>query len=323
MSRKSLFGISLSLNQEWPWCPDETGRETYAISATLGPLGPCEVGQHSCYSSPTLASNGKPDLEVYRTAEEGYRFAYANGTEFLVDRTGSEVHACWPASSTLDETLSYLHGPVLGFALRLRGVTVLHSSAVVIGDQAVAIVGTAGMGKSTTAAAFARRGHAVQTDDILALADRGDSFWAQPGLPRVFLWPESVEALWGDRAALPRIMPEWPKLFLDLNRPGYRFSAQPLPLGAIYVLGERRGAEDEPEIEGITGTRALVQLIANTYANRLLDSAMRAQELKVLGRLANRTPVRLLHAPGDRAAIPSVCDALIADFRSLGRSRVS
>ena len=326
-SRKSLFGVALSLNQEWPWCPDETGSESHDISATLGTLGVHEPGssgveQSPYYSSPSADEGGKPDVRVSRTSR-GFRFAYVDGTEFAVSSTGSEIHARWPASLTLDDTLVYLHGPILGFALRLRGVACLHASAVAVGEEAVAIVGSAGMGKSTTAAALARQGHAVQTDDLLALADRESGFWVQPGLPRVLLWPESAEALWGDPAALPRVVPTWPKLFLDLTQPGYRFSGRPLPLGAIYVLGERRGLGSAPVIEGLKGTTALVQLIANTYANYLLDSPMRARELEVLGRLVGRTPVRLLRAPDDRAAIPSVCRALLADFHSIGQRRAS
>jgi len=322
MSRKSLFGVSLSLNQEWPWCPNESGREVHEISATLISAGSQEAispgaDQRLYYQSPPRNSGERPEVQVYRTPHGEFRFVYADGTEFLVDRAGNQIQARWPASQTLEDTLVYLHGPILGFALRLRGVTCLHSSAVVIGEQAVAIVGSAGMGKSTTAAAFARRGYAVQTDDLLALADRGESFWVQPGLPRVLLWPESAQALFGDAAALPRIVPTWPKLFLDLNQPGYRFSGRPLPLAAVYVLGDRRAPGSEPEIEELVGTKALMQLVANTYANYLLDSSMRAQELEALGRLVSHTRVRLLRAPGSRAAIASVCEALLADFGSV------
>ena len=53
--------------------------------------------------------------------------------------------------------------------LRLRGVPALHASAVAVGGAALAVVGSAGAGKSTTAAARAARGHAVVADDVLAL----------------------------------------------------------------------------------------------------------------------------------------------------------
>jgi len=325
MSRKSLFGISLSIDREWAWCPERTGGEIHEITARLGNPDPAEPSTPPSpyYSSASLAPNGRPNVVVLRTPRRGFRFCYADGAEFTIDATGSEIHAWWPSSLTLDDALVYLHGPILGFALRLRGVTCLHASAVVVGDHVVAVVGGAGMGKSTTAAVFARQGYAVQTDDILALSDRGSSFWVQPGLPRVLLWPESAEALWGDPAALPRIVPTWPKLFLDLNQPGYRFSSEPLPLGAIYVLGERQDPGSRTVIERIGGTRALMQLVENSYANHLLDAAMRAVEFQTLGRLVPQTPIRLVRAPDSRAAILGVCEAVLADFHSLALHRPS
>jgi dephospho-CoA kinase len=59
----------------------------------------------------------------------------------------------------------------------LRGVVCLHASAVAIGDEAIALLGPAGSGKSTTAAAFAERGYSVLAEDVVTLDDRGDHFW--------------------------------------------------------------------------------------------------------------------------------------------------
>jgi len=321
VSKKSLFGVSLRLNQEWPWCPDETGRELHEMSANLSPLVPGElvsgrVEEKPYYSSRPGEAGTAAGVRVH-SMPGGYRFLYADGTEFEVDLSGREIQARWPLSLTLEDTLVYLHGPVVGFALRLRGVTCLHASAIAVDGRVLAIVGSAGMGKSTTAAALAQRGYPVQTDDLVALTERGTAFWVQPGLPRVLLWPESAEALWGHPEALPRVVPTWPKLFLDLRREGYRFSGEPLPLGAIYVLGIRRELGAETSIEPLRGNRAFAHLVANTYANYLLDADMRAHELQTLGRVIASTPVRMLRAPEDRGAIAGVCDALLADFRCL------
>jgi hypothetical protein len=168
----------------------------------------------------------------------------------------------------------------------------------------------------TSAAAFARLGLEVLTDDVLALRDGGTSFDVQPGLPRVLLWPDSVTALFGDPEALPRVVSTWDKRYLDLTQPGYRFARQAAPLGAIYVLGERLPAGASPEITELEGASALVRLIANTYANDFLDARLRASELEVLGRLVGRVPVRLLRAPDDRRAVPRVCETVVADFRA-------
>jgi hypothetical protein len=57
-------------------------------------------------------------------------------------------------------------------------------------------------------------------------------------------------------------------------------------------------------------------LLANTYANDLLDARLRAGELEVLGRLVSRVPIRLLRAPDDRGALTEVCRTILADFRA-------
>jgi hypothetical protein len=93
--------------------------------------------------------------------------------------------------------------------LRLRGVICLHASAVNINDRSVIFVGSEGAGKSTMAAAFARQGFFVLSDDIVALSEYGREFRALPACPRVNLWPDSVEILYGSREALPRITAGW------------------------------------------------------------------------------------------------------------------
>jgi hypothetical protein len=186
-----------------------------------------------------------------------------------------------------------------------------------VDGQAIAVVGMAGMGKSTSAAAFARLGLPVLTDDVLALRDDGDSFHVQPGLPRVLLWPPSAEALFGAADALPRIVNTWEKCYLDLRQPGYHFARQPAPLGAIYVLAERMDGPGQTEIRPFTGTEAVISLVANTYANDFLDARMRASEFEVLGRLVRHVPIRRVRAPHDRGAVTQVCEAILADFRGL------
>ena len=90
-------------------------------------------------------------------------------------------------------------GPGLGVLLHRRGRLVLHGSAVDVGGRAVVLLGEKGAGKSTTAAALLARGHALLTDDLVALAARpgGGSDGppaVAPGPTQMKLWPESAEA---------------------------------------------------------------------------------------------------------------------------------
>jgi hypothetical protein len=235
--------------------------------------------------------------------------AYFDGTQFWLEREGTEVWATWPGELTIEDAATYLLGPVLGLLLRLRGVTCLHASAVAFGEKAVAFVGSEGAGKSTTAAALAKRGHAILSDDVVALAERDGAFFVHPAYPYLCLWPESVQSLYGSAEALPKFSANYEKRCLSLGKEELQFAQQALPLAAIYIFGERR-ADAAPLIEEMAPQRAFLALVANTFATNTLDSEMRAKEFETLGRLAPHVPVRELHAHQDGARLPELCELL-------------
>jgi hypothetical protein len=270
------------------------------------------------FTSRSQDSGGQPLLKVWKLAGGSHFWLrYSDATEFIVDRLGRQIWASWPESATLDDTATYLTGPVLGFVLRLRGTVCLHASAMAVRDQAVAVVGQGGAGKSTLAALFARQGFAVLTDDVSALVDGDDRFFVQPAYPHVRLWPESVSVLFGSPEALPRLTPSWEKRVLDLGQRELAFQDEPLPLGAIYVLHARRDEAGLPRVEASPARHAIVELVANTYAGPLLEPAMRAAEFDFLGRMVARVPVRIVTPHADPAQMSRLCEVILDDVRSL------
>jgi hypothetical protein len=245
------------------------------------------------------------------------RLTYQDGTRFVLDWQGTRIWATWPKVLTLEDAVTYLVGPVMGMLLYLHGVTCLHASAVAVGNRAVALLGAPGAGKSTTAAAFAKLGYAVLSDDVVPLAEGEGAFWIHPGYPRVCLWPQSVAALYGYSDALPLITPTWDKRYLDLTRNGCRFQSQPLPLAAIYCLGERRADLPVPLIERLPGTVGLIHLVANTYGNYLPDiNAMRARQFQLFGRIVAKVPVRRVYPHAEPEKVFRLCEAIIQDLET-------
>lgn len=262
---------------------------------------------------PNEQPGADPRLIVWRL-RNGFHLRYADGTQFAVDHAGTRIWATWPASTlTLEDTATYLLGPVMGFVLLLRGCISLHACAVAVEDRAIALVGPAGSGKSTTAAAFAERGYAILAEDVVTLQDRGDEFLVQPGYPSIRLWPSSVEALYGTAATLPRLTPTWDKCYLDLTQEQYEFQQQPLPLAAIYLLGERQ-ADRATAVSELAPTERLLSLVANTYATYLMDKTMRAREFEILGRVLKSVPLRKVTPHSDPAHIGELCQTIIEDF---------
>lgn len=313
------YGQGCLVNFEWPWCPPAPPGQAIDLRIVLGSLGRFGDVDPATYTPyrhrPADDPSAPPSVRVARGADGHFRVTYSDGAQFAIDATASEIFGITGGQLTLDDLLVYLQGPVLGFVLRLRGVTCLHASAAILDGRAFAVLGRGGIGKSTSAAIFAGLGLPILTDDVLALADRTTSFDVQPGLPRILLWSESVRELYGDPEALPRIVDTWDKRYLDLTLPAYRFGRESTRLHALYVLGERLPGGAPTEITPLRGAEAAAQLLANTYANDLLDTAMRARELEVLGRLASRLPLRLVRAPDDRGKARETCAAILADLR--------
>jgi hypothetical protein len=236
-----------------------------------------------------------------------YGFLYADGTRFVIDRAASTIWSSAPPSATPADTATYLLGPVLAFALRRRGTLSLHASAVVIGGQAVAIAAAPGGGKSTTAAAFADRGAAVVTDDVLPIVWLGGEPYAAPGYPRLRLWADTVAARYGADDALPLLSPGWTKRYLDVAA---RFPREPLPLGAVVVLRER--VPGRPRMARIGGHEAAMQLVANSSMALYLDAAMRVEELDRVTALVERVPLFAAWPSDDLARVGELCEAVAA-----------
>jgi hypothetical protein len=267
--------------------------------------------------SPFTTETGEPVRRVWRVANGAFlRIAYFDGTQFWLDRKRENLWATWPASSSLEETLTYLLGPMLGILLRLRGVICLHASAVALGDYSVAFVGWAGAGKSTTAAAFARQGGGILSDDIVALEEKEAGFHVLPAYPHLCLWPDSVNMLYGSPEALPRFIPDWEKRRLALGEGGPRFESRSLPLAAIYLLSDRR-PDAAPFVDAIRPQAALMSLVANTYANTILGRESRGHEFAVLGRLVSTVPVRRVYPHVDATRLGELCKVIQADLAVL------
>jgi hypothetical protein len=250
------------------------------------------------------------------------RLAYSDGTTFVVDSAATRVWGAIGHRQTIEDLATYLLGPIMGYILRKRGVTALHASAVCLDGKALALIGEAGAGKSTSAAALALRGLPVLCEDIAALRETASGFHVCPGHPRVCLWPESVQMLMGQSDALPLITPNWDKRYLPLDQPFAQHETRECPLGAIYILAPRE-VHHAPRIEEVSSRDVLLELVQNTYMNWLLDRSQRAEEFELLSRLISQVPIRRIIPHRDPAQLGSFCDLLLADAARILSGRIA
>jgi hypothetical protein len=318
--RYLLYGLEVEADAPFPALPAREGGGAPDVRVCVG-SHPAEaaqaVGWTRRYLSDRANADDEPTVTVDGSGDGGWvRLRYADGTEFTVDAAGTRVGCSWRAPMTLEDTATYLLGPVFGMVLRLRGLTCLHASAVSLDGRALLLCGQAGAGKSTTAGAFAARGLPVLADDVAALERVAGGFGVRSAYPHLRLWPDAVRSLYGGAAELPRLTPNWEKRFVDLAATG-AFAAGTLPLAAVYLL-EAREDEAAPRIEPIAPARAVLALIANTYVGWVPDAAAQGRDLALYGRLAREIPVLRAVPHTDPARLPELCALLEADARARG-----
>jgi len=253
------------------------------------------------------------------TGAEFFCVTYADGTEFVVSCDGGLVFGQWTPPMTLEDTLTYVMGPILGIVLRRLDWTCVHASAVVWNGRSVMFVGPAGAGKSTTAAAaISRHGARMLTDDIVALRRSGDGYHVEPGQSWVRLWKESVRLLFNNDATLPLLTPNWDKRYLDATS-GLSPAA---PLSLICFLGGLASiVPDASALMPVSPRDALVILAANTYCWPFVHAEGRRAEFRTLSDLAQRIPAVVVAR--DRAArrLDALLDAVRDSLASASLAR--
>ena len=189
--------------------------------------------------------------------------------------------------------------PLLGAAfavlLNQRGYFVLHSSAVAVGNKAVAFLGNKGDGKSTMAAMLTSRGHYLLSDDTVAIDFESESKpMVLPGFPQFKLYPDAVMAAFNED---PDKLEEIASNVNKRSRLADNFCGQILPLQAIFVFAEG----EKIKINRLSPQEAINYLIANSYmarfSNDWLQNGVAVSNLKHCAMIVNQIPVYKLERP--------------------------
>lgn len=202
---------------------------------------------------------------------------------------------------------AFLLGSNLAFLCHQRGLLPLHAACVKIGGKAIILAGDSGVGKSTLAAAFLRRGFPILADDITVVdtAAPGGAV-VLPSFPRVKLWRDALDGL------------GLPAEGLDLCRRGiekyqfpvdHLFQTSPLDLEAVYHLR----FVQQPRCAGITplrGGAAISAFMADVYRERTAcRMGKRPHLMRAAMQLASVPRFRLTRGPG-----LGLIDALVSDI---------
>ncbi len=200
----------------------------------------------------------------YQAAAGQFLLTVDSVARYLV--SGGRSVRIQPEAGASDEDVRlFLLGSVLGALLHQREDLVLHGSAVVVEGSAVVFLGPSGIGKSTLAAAFHRRGHSLLTDDVCVIraADGGQS--VQPGIPRLRLWLDSLRQLEIADEGLAHVR----KGLLKRNLADVKGATEALPVRKVYVLSTNN--QDKFQVRALQGPRKFAAVKNQTYRLRFLE----------------------------------------------------
>jgi hypothetical protein len=243
-------------------------------------------------------------LAYHAAGIEGYRWTvrYDGGTRVTVR---------WDSDELLADIPAVLQGPGIAASLHLRDIPLLHACAIDVGGSAILLMGVPGAGKSTAAAALVRAGFPLVSDDLAALSLRGDDVLVQPGYPRLRLFADSAQAAGFAPSQLSRAFVSpllGDKQFVDVS--GGSFTAEPLPLRAMYILQPRRPDGGDPVVTRIDRGAAWPLLAQNIYALRFLDPERRFRAVRDTVAIAARVPLCSVQAGDDLTALPRLVEVL-------------
>lgn len=155
-----------------------------------------------------------------------------------------------------------LFGAVFATLLHMRGMLVLHASAVVRDGKCVIFLGDKGAGKSTTAFTMIASGYALLSDDVVAITfDDTGRPKVLPAFNQVKLLDDAAQKFGLDHEAAEQIHPLVEK---RRHQADHAFCDTAAEAAAIYVLNRDETAHIEP----FAAPEALTNLIGFSYASR-------------------------------------------------------
>ena len=200
---------------------------------------------------------------------------------------------------------------VLPLVLSLEAL-VLHASAVVIDDVAVACCGAGGCGKSTLALMLERQGYPILADDALLVRCERGRVVATPSYAGLRFWPD-IAALVG------RLAPVDQRAARKLRvSDGLAFHDRPVVLEQLLIVDVRDSTE--PSFEPLSVRETVMALVANSYRLEQHDRALLAAELdRAVGVSANVSGCRFCY-PRGQAAWRDIAAAVVAHVRAAAAS---
>lgn len=244
------------------------------------------------------------DRKILLTVPDVGRFLAIDGTKLTIQ----------PFSQADAGALElFLIGSGLAAILHQRALLPLHACAIAHEGQCIAFLGDSGAGKSTLAGILSQRGFALLSDDVLVSRTAACGVLAEPSLPILKLWPQSLAAAGFDNTPVPFECTYYNKHRIAAPE---RFASGPLPLARLYFLRWLLPSSSEPEIVPLKGFAALQALRLNVYRHALIEAMGQEQPfIMFAGRLLSHAKAFEFRRSMNFACVDAQVDAVLDHVR--------
>jgi hypothetical protein len=166
-----------------------------------------------------------------------------------------------------DDVLVFLMGSAVGALLHQRNTLALHAAAIQVNGGSVIFTGPSGIGKSTLAAGFYRRGYPFLADDVCAVTTSGGKPAVLTGFRHLKLWADILNKMEMDKGGLRKV--RWGKDLEKYFLPVDDAIAAPVPVKSVFVLETTN--TDRMELTALPASKKVDPIIDNTYRLRFLQ----------------------------------------------------
>lgn len=266
-----------------------------------------------------VLDNVAAEMDGGQTTEDGFVMA---GESILIDvdgiarflvEDGQRITIGRAPDAAPDAVRAFLYGAAFSVLLQQLALMPLHASAVVVDGEAIAFLGASGHGKSTLAAAFAKRGHPALADDKMVVRMSGGRLSVAPSPPLLTLDPAAAVA--HGHGAERRVSSARRFGKHSYLLPEY-YTDKTAPLAAIHVL-DWSPVDASPKLTRLSPFESLLELRSNMNAGLLVEPLGQETDFIAWAEdIIAAVPVYRLTRPRNLGAIDAVVDAVIAERRA-------
>ncbi len=307
-----VYGLLLASNRSLDeLLPSAIGRPD--LSVHFGEPGAAH--RHEWFHRWPIVANdpGSADwLQICETPT-GFLLRFPDLADFVLNVSDKSI-TCTPVRTLPPATLNHLLlDQVLPLVLAETGRCVVHASAVAFNvGQAIAFAAPTGFGKSTLAAALAKSGGRLLTDDGLLVQHRAEGeIECVASYPGVRLWKESSTQLFGSAAEVEQYAHYTPKQRIALEENAIEVHDGPARLARLYFIGSPEKAK-EISIAPLTAREAFLELVKFSFVLDVRNRDRQRANFARFSQLASTAIFFGLNYPRTWEALPEVVDAVRA-----------